>query len=218
MTMTFARGISLAALTLAFAWPAIRPCQGQVSNGGEISDLRVVISTTKGDIEGVLFASKVPMTVANFVNLAQRKYYDGIVFHRVIKDFMIQVGDPLTHDPSQQTRWGSGGPGYEFKDEIHPALRHDRAGIFSMANAGPGTNGSQFFITHGPTPHLNGKHTVFGAVTKGQDVVDAIQMGDRIVSIRILDDPSALLRAEAKNIAAWNQVLDAQASRARATR
>ncbi len=212
--MKITHTIGIASLVLAGLLSSSRPTHAQTTAGGNVGDLRVVISTTKGDIEGVLYASKVPVTVANFVNLAQRKYYDGIVFHRVIKDFMIQVGDPLTRDPSQQQRWGTGGPGYEFKDEFHPALRHDRAGIFSMANAGPGTNGSQFFITHGPTPHLNGKHTVFGSVTKGQDVVDAIQMGDRIVSIRMLDDPAPLMRAETQNIAAWNRVLDAQASRA----
>src|SRR4030095_2643534 len=126
-----------------------------------------------------LFATKTPVTVANFLNLAQRRFYDGVTFHRVIKNFMIQGGDP--------TGTGMGGPGYKFGDEIHPSLKHSKPGLFSMANAGPGTNGSQFFITHVPTPHLDGKHAVFGEVTKGQDVVNAVKQGDTIQSIEILD-------------------------------
>jgi peptidylprolyl isomerase len=131
---------------------------------------------------------KTPMTVINFVGLAEgtithsrsgaRRYYDGLTFHRVIDDFMIQGGDP--------TGTGSGGPGYRFPDEIDPTLRHDRPGILSMANAGPGTNGSQFFITHVPTPWLDGRHTVFGSVVTGQDVVDAVQQGDRITRVEIV--------------------------------
>src|SRR5690606_7714219 len=132
-----------------------------------MKDIRIIVHTDKGDIEATLFASKVPMTTANFLNLARRKYYDGITFHRVISDFMIQGGDP--------TGTGRGGPGYRFADEIDPSLKHSKPGIFSMANAGPGTNGSQFFITHVPTPWLDGKHSVFGEVTKGQDVVNAIR-------------------------------------------
>ncbi len=146
------------------------------------------ITTTKGTITIRLEQEKAPVTVANFVGLAEgsvkntargqgQPYYDGLTFHRVIADFMIQGGDP--------TGTGSGGPGYAFQDEIHPSLKHDRAGTLSMANAGPATNGSQFFITHKETPWLDGRHTVFGYVTAGQEVVNAIAQGDRIESIRI---------------------------------
>ncbi len=143
------------------------------------------IATQKGIVKIKLEHEKTPMTVANFVGLAEGKlentakegglpYYDGLTFHRVIADFMIQGGDP--------TGTGAGGPGYQFEDEIHPELKHDKAGKFSMANAGPGTNGSQFFITHGPTNWLDGKHTVFGYVTEGQDVVDSVVEGESIDS------------------------------------
>jgi len=172
-----------------------------------VTDIRIVIKTTKGDIEGTLFASKVPMTAANFLNLAKQGFYDGIIFHRVIPNFMAQVGDPQTKQPGMEARWGTGGPGYRFADEIDPSLRHDKPGMFSMANAGPNTNGSQIFITHVPTPHLDGKHAVFGAVTKGQDVVDRVQKGDKIEKIEILDSTDALFAAQAKNIAEWNASL-----------
>lgn len=146
------------------------------------------ITTNKGLITIRLEHEKAPVTVANFVGLAEgsvkntaraqgQPYYDGLTFHRVIADFMIQGGDP--------TGTGSGGPGYAFQDEIHPSLKHDRAGTLSMANAGPATNGSQFFITHKETPWLDGRHAVFGYVTSGQDVVNAIAQGDRIESVRI---------------------------------
>jgi peptidyl-prolyl cis-trans isomerase B (cyclophilin B) len=128
------------------------------------------ISTDLGDIVIELFADKAPVTVNNFVFLARDGYYDGVTFHRVIKDFMAPGGDP--------TGSGAGGPGYRFADEFHPALRHDGPGVLSMANAGPGTNGSQFFITHGRTPHLDGRHTVFGKVIEGMDVVLAIPERD----------------------------------------
>lgn len=147
------------------------------------------IKTTKGDILVALTYDKTPGTVANFVGLAEgtlknevkkegEPYYDGLKFHRVIEDFMVQGGCP------QGT--GVGGPGYQFDDEFHPELKHTGAGILSMANAGPGTNGSQFFITHVATPWLDGKHTVFGAVLEGQDVVDAIKQGDSIDKVEIL--------------------------------
>jgi cyclophilin family peptidyl-prolyl cis-trans isomerase len=142
--------------------------------------------TEKGDIVVELYADRAPLTVENFINLARAGFYDGTTFHRVIPGFMAQGGDP--------TGTGTGGPGYQFGDEFHPSLRHDAPGVLSMANAGPGTNGSQFFITHGPTPHLDNKHTVFGRVTEGMDVVHALRErdpqrdrnpGDRIETIEI---------------------------------
>jgi cyclophilin family peptidyl-prolyl cis-trans isomerase len=128
------------------------------------------ISTDKGDITVELFADKVPNTVNNFVFLAREGFYDGTIFHRVIAGFMAQGGDP--------TGTGRGGPGYRFGDEFHTSLKHDKPGVLSMANAGPGTNGSQFFITYGPTPHLDNKHSVFGKVVSGMDVLSAIPERD----------------------------------------
>lgn len=169
--------------------------------GGVMAEnLQVTIETTKGTIVGELYADKVPQTVANFVNLANRGYYNGISFHRVIPDFMIQTGDPLGN--------GTGGPGYKFADEIDTSLKHSVPGMFSMANAGPNTNGSQFFITHVPTPWLDGKHAVFGKVTKGQDVVDSITQGDKMVKVSVAGDTTALFKTAAANVEKWNQVLD----------
>ena len=143
--------------------------------------------TERGDIVVDLFADRAPKTVENFVNLARSGFYDGTTFHRVIAGFMAQGGDP--------TGTGTGGPGYQFGDEFHPSLRHDGAGILSMANAGPGTNGSQFFLTFGPTPHLDDKHSVFGKVSGGMDVLRSIrerdprdrEPGDRIETIEIAE-------------------------------
>lgn len=165
--------------------------------------LGVVISTDKGDIKIDLFPDEAPLTVTSFLNLARRGYYDGLIFHRVIPNFMIQGGDP--------TGTGRGGPGYKFKNECTPKRRHDSAGILSMANAGPGTNGSQFFITHNETLRLDGKHTVFGKVTSGQDVVDAISKGDKMNKVTIVGDPTALFEANSKQFSNWNKVLDAKA-------
>ena len=142
-----------------------------------------------------MFAADAQVTCASFLNLASSGFYDGLVFHRVIADFMIQGGDP--------TGTGSGGPGYKFECECKAHLKHDKAGILSMANAGPNTNGSQFFVTHGPTPHLDGKHTVFGEVTEGQGIVDSIAQGDTIDSIEIKDSTDALFAAQADRIADW---------------
>ncbi|MCL2270951.1 MAG: peptidylprolyl isomerase [Treponema sp.] len=159
------------------------------------------IKTNKGDIVVQLEFQKTPLTVCNFVALAEGKmnvtggkpFYDGLTFHRVIEDFMIQGGCP------QGT--GTGGPGYRFPDEIVPSLRHDGPGTLSMANAGPGTNGSQFFITHNDTPWLDGKHTVFGKVVEGQDVVDAIQQGDVMESITIIRNGSLATQFKADQAA-----------------
>lgn len=186
---------SILVAALALAITAL-PAQSEES----MKDIRIIVKTDKGDIEGVLYPSKAPVTVANFLNLAKRGYYDGLKFHRVIPDFMIQGGCPQGA--------GTGGPGYRFEDECTPELKHDKPGIFSMANAGPGTNGSQFFITHVPTPWLDGKHTVFGSVTKGQDIVNAVAAGDKIKSIEILDPTDDLFKAQAKRLEEWNAILD----------
>lgn len=143
-------------------------------------DTNIIIHTNKGDIKLVLFGTKTPKTVLNFLELAKAGYYDGLTFHRVIPEFMIQGGCPYGT--------GVGGPGYNFEDEFHPDLRHDRPGILSMANAGPNTNGSQFFITHVETAWLDDKHTVFGKVLDDtdQETVNDIRQGDEILSIEIL--------------------------------
>jgi len=138
------------------------------------------IKTTRGTIKLQLFADKTPKTVANFVTLANKGFYNGLKFHRVIANFMVQTGCP--------EGTGRGGPGYRFADEFHPELKHDGPGVLSMANAGPNTNGSQFFITHVPCPHLDGKHSVFGRVIQGQDVVNAIRQGDKMESVTISED------------------------------
>lgn len=138
------------------------------------------IETARGTIRLELFADKAPKTVANFEKLAQQGFYDGLKFHRVIPDFMIQGGCPKGD--------GTGGPGYKFADEFHRDLKHSGPGILSMANAGPNTNGSQFFITHVATPWLDGKHTVFGRVLSGQDVVDSVVQGDKMTSVTVADE------------------------------
>jgi peptidyl-prolyl cis-trans isomerase B (cyclophilin B) len=165
-----------------------------------VREVNAVVHTSKGDIKLRLFADKTPVTVANFINLAKRGFYDGLAFHRVIPNFMVQGGCP------QGT--GTGGPGYRFENECTPELKHDAPGKLSMANAGPGTNGSQFFITHVETSWLDGKHTVFGEVLGADDqaVVDAIAMGDILESIE-LEGEEAILEAEADRISAWNEIL-----------
>ncbi|HRK62307.1 MAG TPA: peptidylprolyl isomerase [Candidatus Omnitrophota bacterium] len=133
--------------------------------------VKVKIETNMGVIEASLFANEAPKTVENFVKLAEKGFYDGIIFHRVIPDFMVQTGDP--------TGTGRGGPGYQFEDEFSPKLKHNKPGIFSMANSGPGTNGSQFFITVAATPWLDNRHSIFGEVTAGMDVVTKISLASR---------------------------------------
>jgi len=162
-------------------------------------NITATIETSKGTINLTLFPEKTPVTVASFANLANKNFYDGLNFHRVIGDFMIQGGCPLGT--------GTGGPGYRFEDEFDSGLRHDAPGKLSMANAGPGTNGSQFFITHVPTPHLDGAHSVFGEVNSqaDQDVVNSIAQGDTIVSITVSGDVDALLESQADRVAEWNQ-------------
>jgi Peptidyl-prolyl cis-trans isomerase (rotamase) - cyclophilin family len=162
--------------------------------------LTAIFDTAKGVIKIDLLADKAPLTVANFVNLARRGFYDGLNFHRVIADFMIQGGCPEGS--------GRGGPGYRFEDETANGVAHER-GVLSMANAGPNTNGSQFFITHVATPWLDGRHTVFGKVLEGQDVVDAIAQGDKINSVKIEGDAEAVLAAKADRVAEWNRYLSA---------
>jgi peptidyl-prolyl cis-trans isomerase B (cyclophilin B) len=142
------------------------------------------ITTSKGTMTLELFADETPETVANFEKLANDKFYDGTRFHRVISNFMIQGGDPLSKDP-KNPRVGTGGPGYQIKCETHKNTHRHVRGTLSMAHAGKDTGGSQFFICHGPQPHLDGKHTVFGQVTQGLEVVDAIRQGDEIQSIRV---------------------------------
>jgi peptidyl-prolyl cis-trans isomerase B (cyclophilin B) len=165
------------------------------------SDLTASIKTEKGTINLTLFADKAPLTVANFVNLANHGFYNNLKFHRVIADFMIQGGCPKGN--------GTGGPGYKFRDEFVKDLRHDKPGTLSMANSGPGTNGSQFFITHTPTPWLDDHHTVFGAVVSGKDmdVVNSITQGDRIDTIEIQGNADGLLKDQREDVEKWNKKL-----------
>ena len=164
--------------------------------------MQATITTSKGDIRLSLFAEKTPLTVANFVNLARRSFFDGLNFHRVIGDFMIQGGCPLGT--------GTGNPGYRFEDEFDATLRHDQPGRLSMANSGPGTNGSQFFITHVATPHLDDKHSIFGEVVDAndQDVVKAVAQGDVIESIAIDGDVESLFEEVSDRLSEWNAQLD----------
>ena len=159
------------------------------------------INTNKGTIKLNLFYDLVPVTVSNFVNLANRGYYNNLKFHRVIDDFMVQTGCPLGT--------GTGGPGYDFEDEFHPSLKHDKPGVLSMANSGPGTNGSQFFITHLETPWLDNHHSVFGLVTDNdsQDIINNICQDDTISSIDIIGDLESNDPIDTR-ISEWNSVLD----------
>ncbi|MGA0806085.1 MAG: peptidylprolyl isomerase [Pseudohongiellaceae bacterium] len=162
------------------------------------NELYAVIDSSRGRMEFLLYRQVAPLTVSNFVNLATRGFYDGLTFHRVEPDFMAQGGDPDGD--------GSGGPGYKFDDEI--ALRLNQEGILAMANSGPASNGSQFFITHQATPHLNGAHTVFGLVISGKEVIRQIRVGDTIQSITIEGNVKALLQRNSDQVYRWNQILD----------
>ncbi len=166
--------------------------------------MKATINTNKGPINLTLFDEITPVTVANFVNLAKRGYYNGLKFHRVIAEFMIQGGCPLGT--------GTGGPGYKFRDEFASQLKHSKPGILSMANAGPNTNGSQFFITHIPTPWLDGKHSVFGEVVSEEDqaVVNSIRQGDKIESVTIEDDTTDLFAKAKSDLDSWNKILDSK--------
>ncbi len=168
----------------------LQPQKGQMNRSEKtladfekIAAKTVTLKTTKGDITFEIYTNQVPLTAQNFLNLAKSGLYDGIVFHRVIPDFMAQVGDPLTKEAGMESQWGTGGPGYTIADEFDPSLKHDGPGVVSMANSGPNTGGSQFFITHEATPWLDGKHAVFGKVTSGMDVVLAITQGDKITAV-----------------------------------
>ena len=160
------------------------------------------MKTNKGDINLKLFKEKAPLTVSNFINLSNKGYYNNISFHRVINDFMIQGGCPLGT--------GTGGPGYQFEDEFCSDLKHDKGGVLSMANSGPGTNGSQFFITHLETPWLDQKHTIFGEVVGEEDmkVVNTIVQSDKILEIKIEGNFSDVLEKNKEKIDEWNAVLD----------
>lgn len=162
------------------------------------NELYAVIDTSRGRMEFLLYRQVAPLTVSNFVNLATRGFYDGLTFHRVEPDFMAQGGDPEGD--------GSGGPGYKFDDEI--ALRLNQEGILAMANSGPASNGSQFFITHQATPHLNGAHTVFGLVFSGKEIIRQIRVGDTIEAISIEGNAKALLQRNSDQVYRWNQILD----------
>jgi peptidyl-prolyl cis-trans isomerase B (cyclophilin B) len=170
-----------------------------------LNDIRIVIHTAKGDLEATLFPSKAPVTAANFLNLASRKFYDGLTFHRVVPGFVIQGGDPVGT--------GSGGPGYRFENEVHPSLSHVNVGTLAMANAGPNTNGSQFYVTieslrQEHVKMLDGSYSIFGQVTKGLDVTTKIVQGDQIQSIDILDSTAELFADQKKRLREWNKILD----------
>ena len=178
----------------------------------ELKDIKVQLQLVKGNVDVTLFASKAPIACANFLNLAQRGFYDGNHFHRVIPGFMAQGGCPLST--------GTGEPGYTFKNESHSSLTFTKKGLLAMANRGKDTNGCQFFITYGPAAHLNGGYTIFGEVTSGQDIIDSLVgkiarpgwrgdgKGDEIKTIQIIDSTDDLFAAQKANIQSWTEILD----------
>ena len=170
-----------------------------------LNDIRILIHTGKGDIEATLYPTKAPVTTANFLNLAFRKFYDGLTFHRVVPRFVIQGGDPLGT--------GTGGPGYRVENEIDPSISHSTVGVMAMANSGPNTNGSQFYITIDSlrpehVKMLDGSYSIFGRVTRGNEVASKIAVGDKIESIAILDSSGALFTEQKVRLKEWNKVLD----------
>jgi|SRR5215469_410172 len=170
-----------------------------------LTDIRIIIHTAKGDIDATLFPSKAPVTAANFLNLATRKFYDGLTFHRVVPHFVIQGGDPLGT--------GSGGPGYRFENETHASLSHEKVGVLAMANAGPDTNGCQFYVTIDTlrpeqVKLLDGSYSIFGEVTRGLDIATKIVQGDKIQSIDVLDSTEDLFAAQQARLTEWNKILD----------
>lgn len=170
----------------------------------KLKDVEAIIKTEKGDIKVSIYASKAPVTAANFLNLSKRDYYDGVTFHRVVEDFVIQGGDP--------SGTGRGGPGYFIENEIAPDMKHDRAGILSMARKRePDTNGSQFFVTLGATPHLDGGYSIFGEVLEGMEVVTSIEEGDKILDVEVLGSTDALFAKLEKRLNEWNAILDERA-------
>jgi len=192
----FSNWIQLFALSVFLLPAASAFAQGESEK--DPNQLYAIITTDRGVMEFLLYRQVAPVTVTSFVNLATRGFYDGLTFHRVVEDFMAQGGDPMGN--------GAGGPGYSFEDEIR--LRHNQMAILSMANAGPDTNGSQFFITHQATPHLNGAHTVFGLVHSGKDLIREIRIGDTINSITIEGDAKSFLERKSDRVYQWNQSLD----------
>lgn len=189
---------SILALVVVFSTSLFVYSDAMSQNSDE--QLLATLKTDKGDIIIELYGDKTPLTVGNFINLAQRGYYDGLNYHRVIDNFMIQGGCPLGT--------GTGDPGYKFEDEIRGDLKHTGPGILSMANSGPNTNGSQFFITHVKTGWLDGKHTVFGKVIQGIDVVNKIKKGDNIIEVKITGKIPNEIKEIQPRIDEWNKVID----------
>jgi peptidyl-prolyl cis-trans isomerase B (cyclophilin B) len=170
-----------------------------------LNDIRIIIQTAKGDLEATLIPEEAPIATANFLNLAQRKFYDGLIFHRVVPKFVIQGGDPAGT--------GRGDPGYRFENEPRKSLSHETVGVLAMANAGPNTNGSQFYVTLAPlnpahVKMLDDGYTIFGRVTKGIEVANQIDQGDKIFSVTVLDPLEPLFQTQKERLQQWNQILD----------
>lgn len=205
MISRFLLSRALPAVVAGFCVPALLEAQDDAAPPpAPLTDINVILKTTKGPIEIRLLATKAPVTCANFLNLAGQGYYDGVIFHRVDPGFVIQGGDP--------SGTGRGGPGYFIENEIDPELKHDGPGVVSMARKSePDTNGSQFFITLGEAPHLDGQYSIFGKVTAGMDVAGQIQKGDSIEDIEIVDSAGPLFARMSARIKEWNQKLEARA-------